>query len=113
MIPFALALGAVIIGSGLLATFWKDVLNFLQKAIRKVQQVVSGVLYGSKVLLRKLSDGFKEISKHYSKLDDVWQETIITRTVSAKDVPAEIRKRADYRVELDITDELEMQLQSA
>lgn len=113
MIPVILALGAVIVGGGLLAAFWEDILGFLKKAIRKVQQVVEGVLYGSKVLIRKLSDGFKEISRHYSKLGDVWQETTVTRTVSASQVPEDIRKRAERCDELDITDELEMELQSA
>ena len=110
MIQVVLALGAVIVGSGLLAVFWKDILNFLQKAIRKVQQVVEGILYGSKVMIRKISDGFKEISRHYSKLDGVWQETTITRTVPESQVPKEFRERAARCEELDITDELEMQL---
>ena len=43
MIPVILALGAVIVGGGLLAAFWEDILGFLKKAIRKVQQVVEGV----------------------------------------------------------------------
>lgn len=110
MIPILLLAGAVIAGTGIIAAFWNDIVKFLNKAIEKVKQLVEGTVYGAKVFLQKLSDGIKEISRHYSKVGTVWQETTITRTVSESEVPEEIRNRAKYNQELDITDELEMQL---
>ena len=52
----------------------------------------------------------KEISRHYSRVDQHWEETTITRIVSESEVPPEILERARANEELDITDELEMQL---
>lgn len=108
MILAALIIGCAV--AGLLAAFWKDLVSFLQKAIEKVKQIVSGILYGTKVFIKKINEAVKEISRHYSKVDGHWQETIITKTISASEVPEDILKRAGY-TELDITDELEMQLE--
>ena len=104
---------AIIAGVGIVAAFWNDLVSFLKKAVEKVRQVVAGIVYGSKVFLKKLSEGVKEISRHYSKVDQHWEETTVTKIVSESDVPAEILARANGYQELDITDELEMQLTSA
>ena len=59
---------------------------------------------------------YKDISRNYSKVDNHWQETIVTREIPASKVPEDILARANeigYGQELDITDELEMQLESA
>lgn len=117
MILTALLLGAVAIaGVGIAAAFWNDLVAFLKKAIEKVQEVVAGIVYGTKVFLRKIGEAFKEVSRHYSKVDDHWQETIVTREIPANKVPDEILARANALSngqELDISDELEMQLESA
>ncbi len=63
--------------------------------------------------MQKVKEGAKEISRHYSKVDQHWEETTVTRVVSESEVPREILERADAYRELDITDELEMQLASA
>ncbi len=104
---------AVIAGVGIVAAFWNDIVSFLKKATKKVSELVSGVVYGCKVFLQKVKEGAKEISRHYSKVDQHWEETTVTRVVSESEVPREILERADAYRELDITDELEMQLASA
>lgn len=115
MILTTFLLGAVITAAavGIVAVFWQDFLDFLKKAVNRVRQMVEGVLYGSKVFIRKLAEGVREISKHYSKVDEHWQETIVTRTVSASEVPEEILKKAPNDEEVDITDEMELQLETA
>ena len=60
-----------------------------------------------------MHEGVKEISRHYSKVGQQWEETTVTRVVSESEVPSEILERARANEELDITDELEMQLESA
>ena len=110
MILIPLLLGAALIG--VVAAFWKDLVDFLKTAVQKVQQMVTGVVYGFKVFVKKLYEGVKEISRHYSKVGQHWQETTITRMVSESEVPAEILERARASEELDITDELELQLQN-
>ena len=111
MIQYLILGAAAIIGIGLIATFWNDILDFLKKAARKVKEVVKGFLYGSKVFLKKMREGVKEITKHYSKVNDRWEETIVSRTVPASEIPEEILQKARMNEEYDITDELEMQLE--
>lgn len=114
MILTTLLCGAAIIaGVGIIAAFWNDLVNFLKKAIHKVQQIVEGIVYGCRVFLKKLREGVKEISRHYSKVDQHWEETTITKVIPESEVPPEILERANANRELDITDELELQLESA
>ena len=76
MILTSLICGAAIIaGIGIIAAFWNDLISFLKKALQKVQQLVEGIVYGCKVFVKKLQEGVKEISRHYSKVDQHWQET--------------------------------------
>ncbi len=104
---------AIVAGVGIVAAFWNDLVSFLKKAIQKVQQIIAGIVYGCKVFVKKVREGVKEISRHYSKVDQHWEETTITKVISESEVPPEILERANTSVELDITDELELQLESA
>lgn len=109
-IIFSAVLAAGIVG--IAATFWNDIISFLKKGIEKVRQVVKGVVYGCRVFIKKISEGVSEISRHYSKVDEHWQETTITRTVPESEVPPEILKRAEMqKKEVDITDEMELSVQ--
>ena len=64
MILTSLICGAAIIaGIGIIAAFWNDLVNFLKKALQKVQQLVEGIVYGCKVFVKKLQEGVKEISR--------------------------------------------------
>ena len=111
MILTALLIAAgIIAGVGIISVFWNDIVSWLKRAINKVGEIVSGIVYGAKVFIKKISDGIKEISKHYSKQGTVWQETIVTKIISENDVPREILQHAEFQKELDITDELEQQL---
>ena len=60
---------AFIAGVGIVAAFWNDLVNFLKKAVQKVRQIVEGIVYGCKVFVKKMREGVKEISRHYSKVD--------------------------------------------
>lgn len=114
MILTAVLIAATVIaGVGIVATFWNDFVSFLKSSIEKVKSLVSGIVYGCRVFIRKLSDGVKEISRHYSKVEQHWEETTVTRTIPENEVPPDILKRAMNDSEMDITDELEMQLESA
>lgn len=112
MILTSIIFGAVLAAGvvGIVATFWNNIIDFLKKAVEKVKQIVVGIVYGCKVFVKKLSEGVREISRHYSKVDGYWQETTVTKTISEREVPPEILERANAQTELDITDELELQL---
>lgn len=113
MILSAILLGAgLLVGTSLIVTYWNNIISWLKKAINKVKEIVDGVVYGTKVFIKKMKEAIKEISKHYSK-DEVgrWTETTITREIPENEVPEEIRRKAmSMSGEVDITDELEMQL---
>ena len=96
---------------GLLSLFWKDICNFLKRAMEKVRQIVRGIVMGSKIFLKKIWEGVQEISRTYSydNANRQWEETTTTRTVSPSDVPPEFLQKVSSE-EMDVTDELEMQL---
>lgn len=111
MILTALITGAAIIaGVGLLATFWNDITNWIKKAINKVREITNAVCYGVSVFIRKISEGLKEISKHYTKKQNQWEETVVTRKVSESEVPKEILEKASSSYDTDITEEYELAL---
>ena len=111
MILAALITGATILaGVTLIATFWNDITQWLQSAITKVKNIVNAVVYGTKIFIKKIKEGFQEISKHYSKKGVKWQETTVTREVSENEVPDEIKRKASLYDETDITTDYELVL---
>ncbi len=113
MILSAIIMGAACVaGVGLVATYWNNIVDWLKRAIVKVQNVIKGVVYGTKVFIQKIKEGIKEISKHYSQDENGrWKETVVTREVPESEVPEEIRMKARVmNQQVDITDELELQL---
>lgn len=111
MIWGALLCGAAIITTvGIAAVFWDDLRDFLTKAAIKARRIADGAIYGCRVFLKKLQEGVQEISRHYYKIGQQWSETEYTRQVPASEVPPELLARASPNMELDITEEMEMQL---
>lgn len=111
MILTTILLGATLItGVGLLAKFWNEITDWLKRAINKVKEIIGTISYGVRVFIKKVKEGIQEISKHFHKNGTQWNETIVTRTISESEVPEEIRAKANYYSETDISNELEMQL---
>lgn len=114
MILTALLIGTgLLLGAGLLTAFWNDVVSWIKQAVQKVKEILGVVSYGFTVFVRKIEEGLKEISKHYTKKQNKWQETIITKQISESEVPAEIRAKASMYHDTEITKDLQMQLESA
>jgi hypothetical protein len=114
MISVALIVGAGII-VGVAAIFWNNIISYLKKAIQRVQEVIQAVILGVRVFLRKTSDGIMQITKNYSQDQETkrWKETVVRRTLNEDEVPREKRNRLVMDEEFDISEELEMKLQSA
>ena len=113
MIPVLLLVGLLGVGVGaVLANFWEDIVNWLKKAIVKVQNFIRRTVIGFTIFLKKINRLIKEISKHYSKNEQGrWEETIVTREINEDEVPAEIRaKLGKASNELDISHEMQLQL---
>ncbi|GCF70225.1 MULTISPECIES: hypothetical protein [Bacillus] len=113
MILTSLIVGAgILIGGSLLARYWNSVVDWLKRAISKVQEMMQTIIYGTKVFIKKMYEAMQEISKHYTRdQQGQWHETVVTREVSEYDVPPEILAKANKTSqETDITHELELQL---
>lgn len=111
MIVPALIFASVCIG---LALFWEEIRDFLKKTIDLVKKTVSGILYGTKVFVKKIGQAVKEIYDHYSKSGEKWIKTTYTREVPASEVPNDILEKAGQAARrnevADITDRVEMEL---
>lgn len=113
MILTSILIGAAVgflVGS-VLAYFWKDLVGWLERALGKVQILIGKAVYGIKVYIQRLNGRqVKELSKHYSKNGNRWEEYTATREISENDVPSDILARAQRNNLTDITDELNMEL---
>ena len=94
---------------GAFAKFWQSIVNWLQKAIAKITEALKKVVNGASVFAQKIGDKYNEISKYYSKNGTVWEEYVLTKEVSADEVPDYIRAM-NTAEEIDISEELEMKL---
>lgn len=111
MIGTLLLLTGVIAGVGVLATFWKEIVNWMKRILEKLKTVVQGAVQGFKVFFSRMQGVGKEISKNYVKVGTKWQETIVEKTVELSEIPKEYLDRMTMSErEYDFTDELEKQL---
>ena len=78
MILATLLLGAALV-AGVCALFWNTIHDFLKRAAERVKAAVKGVYYAAKVLSKKIREGVQEITKHYSRVEDHWQETTVVK----------------------------------
>lgn len=111
MIPLLL-LGGLLLGGALLATFWKDIVNWIKRGAEKILEKIKQVVVGVKIFVKKMNEAVKEISKHYSKNENQqWSETLVTREISESEVPKEILQKVKRSSsEVEISNELELQL---
>jgi len=99
--------------AGIIAAFWDDIKNWLNKLVEKVKKAVKAAVIGVKVFGKAIKEGFQEIAKSYQKDNkDKWHETTVTRTVPESEVPPEILEKAKRmnNQEVDISQELEREL---
>lgn len=116
MISTALIMGAgLIIGIGIVAIFWNNIISYLKKAIPKIGEVIHNSVVGVQVFLRKTTDGIMQITKAYSQNLETrkWKETIVKRKLDEEKVPKDKRERLRMDEEFNITPELENELKSA
>ncbi|MBQ5319276.1 MAG: hypothetical protein J6K17_09295 [Oscillospiraceae bacterium] len=113
MILPALILGAVIVGTSLVAIFWNKVVETLQKVINKIKVAMNRTVLGCTIKLKRLGDRFQNRQSHFSKDEQGnWQEQIVTYEQNAEEIPDKY-KEGNYATmddEFDISDDLELQL---
>ncbi len=113
IIAVPLILGAtLIVGATLVAKYWRKMLDFLKTVLTKLKQLIKGTLMGSAVFLKKLGDKFQNRTKHYSQNEQgKWKETIVCYEQNADEIPEKYRDYAGFEQELDLTSELQLQLE--
>lgn len=98
-----------------IVSFWDEIISTLQSIIEKIEKMVSGILYGTKLFVQKVKGIIHRISKHYSydETEDQWYETVRDGVISRNDIPGEILDRVRYSEdEEDITDEFQEELKN-
>ena len=111
MIGTLLLLTGVIAGAGIIAAFWKEIVNWLKRILDKVKTMVQGAVEGFKIFFARMQGVGKEVSKNYAKIGTKWQETIVEKTVELSEIPKEYLDRMTVsQREYDFTEELELQL---
>lgn len=112
MILTSLLLGATaIVAVTAVAVFWNEIVEWLKRAVTRVQEIISGVVQGFSIFIKKMREAAKEISKHFSKVGTKWQETIVEKNISFNDLPDEIKRKLTLDdVECDFTNELALHL---
>ena len=67
MLPLLLIAGGLLVTGGIIAAFWDDICKWIEKAAQAVKKIVSGIVHGVKVYIKKVaSDIYQELSKFYS-----------------------------------------------
>lgn len=111
MIPLLILGGAAIIAAGAAAKYWSSIRDWILRAAKKVQEMISGIVFGVKVFIKKMTEAYQEISRHYSQdKEGNWEETTVTRKIDPSDVPKDILKLASNNTEKEITEELQLHL---
>lgn len=110
MIFIGLLFGALAL---LAASFWKELVEWMKRVVEKVREITAKAVAGVKIFVRKVGEAIKEIAKNYSQDEHGrWHETIVTREIAESEVPEEIRAKVKRtRDEVDVTKELELQLE--
>lgn len=114
IITTAIILGAIIVGTTLVAKYWRKILDFLKLVIGKLKRIVKGIMMGCAVFIKKIGDKFQNRTKHYSKSETgKWKETIVNYEQNPEEIPEKYREYAgfDPEKEYDLTQEFSMELQ--
>ena len=113
IIAVPLILGAsVIVGATLVAKYWRNIVDFLKRVLTKLKQIIKGTIMGSAVFLKRIGDKFQNRTKHYSQNEQgKWKETIVCYEQDADEIPEKYREYAGFDQEVDLTEELQLQLE--
>lgn len=87
----------------------RDLVDWISKGLKKVQEVIKGIVYGFKQFAQKIKGKFTQITRHYSKDKDQWYETEVRRTTDVENV-SEDMMRGVGEEECDQTEWLENEL---
>jgi len=110
-IAIILALSAIFIAG--LITFWKNIVEWIKKAVNKIKEVLGIVVQGTRTFITKTVEGLQNKAKYYNenKLTGEWEETVYTKKVDESEVPPEILAKVRVsKINIDIQTTEELQL---
>lgn len=98
-----------------LTVFWQNLVGWLQRAYKKIKELLRKAPEGVETSLERISNGFQNVSRNYieNKATGDWACYEYTKPVSSNEVPPAIRAKADKLAiggEIDTTNELDTQL---
>lgn len=113
-LPAAAVLAGVIVGTGLLAIFWRDIQSAFYRMFEKVKQMFHHNAEGVRVSLTRRNGQMANVLKTYHRDEvGVWHETVARKNVAENEIPKEYLQQAlNLRDEesLDMTEQLQLQL---
>jgi cell shape-determining protein MreC len=110
-IGIIIALSAALIGA--LIMFWKDIVEWIKKAVNKIKEVLKVAVEGVRTFIVKTREGLQNKQKCYNKnkLTKEWEETVYTKRVEESEVPPEILAKVRVStIDIDIQTTEELQL---
>jgi len=110
-IGIILALSAIFIGT--LIAFWKNIVEWIKKAVNKIKEVLGIVVQGTRTFISKTIEGFQNKAKYYNenKLTGEWEETVYIKKVDESEIPPEILAKVrvgKINVDIQTTEELQL-----
>lgn len=110
-IAIIITLSAAMI-AGLLM-FWRNIVEWIQKAVKKIREVLGFAPDGTRTFLTKTTDGFKNKSKYYykNKMTSEWEEVVYTKAVDESAIPPDILAKVgkvSINVDVSTTEELKL-----
>ena len=92
--------------------FWKDIREFFIKSWNALPQDVRHDLHGVVAFAQKIDAKMMSMLNYYSYNvgTNEWSETIVTKTITANDIPEHIRNRMQTGQKVNITDDLQKEL---
>lgn len=107
-------IASVIVATGLLAIFWRDIQSTFLRMFEKVKQLFSCDVEGGRIFLTQRQGQVTKVLKTYHRDQaGIWHETIARKNVAENEIPEEYRQRVQHlkdMEELDMTEEMQMQL---
>ena len=118
MISIALILALTTVAITALAKFWKNIVEWIKKAAKKVEDVLKVAVAGTRTFISKVAGSFKNKSKYYyqNKVTNEYEEVVYTKEVDPSEIPSDIKAKLLKSVEgadVSTTEELRLLLEKA
>ena len=116
MIPLIWLAGAgiaAVAGAVVLVAFWKEIVAWVDKVMAKLPPSVRENLQGAVAFVERVAGAIKNLMNYYSYDEQTqkWTETVVSREVDESQIPKHIREKMKAQSKVDITDDLQEQLE--